>query len=434
MRHQGLRGRLPTLKTILLHITHLAAHGAAFTGAIGSWTHRPDWLVDPLSGHAVRSGSLTRPRPHCPCPGEAALVGALEVSVLGHWGGGGGDAPEHDGGDEAGGRARDDPAAEDLEEELPVDGVDVAVAQAHAGGGAGEAVRGGDGEAEAREDHDGEHCAELDAEAARGRLQRQPVPERGHDVVPHRDEADVQRDPAEQHDPDRDGSFAAEVAGGVDEPDGGEGREGVGDVVGAVGDGEEEAGRELQALEHLLCQRQRLERARVHLRVLLAQSPDVHVHPRRHFLPHLRVPLVIGRQCGVLHPELPSCHHLRPERPCPSYGRTEPVTVHQGRGRVGVGGRLVVGGHGLPVHLHHAWLRVDDPVGLHGGREHARSYDGGLGLAGLGDGESLEARLAARALGFHCRGSSLLQVLGVGNLLGLGQDLLGALVVRLVVA
>lgn len=67
-----------------------------------------------------------------------------------------------------------------------------------------------------------------------------------HDVVAVGPKADDDSGGAEDEDPDGDGGFLGQFAGVPDEVDGGEGADGIGDVIGAVGEGSHGGGQDLQ--------------------------------------------------------------------------------------------------------------------------------------------------------------------------------------------
>lgn len=141
---------------------------------------------------------------------------------------------------------RDDPAHVDPRDHAPVDTPPRAVAEADAHGGTADALGGRDGELELGRHDDGDGGAELHREAARGRVQGDLVAERAHDVVAVRPEADDDARAAKRQDPGRHGDLGADFAGLPDEKDRGVGPDGVGDVVGAVGEGGGGGGEDLE--------------------------------------------------------------------------------------------------------------------------------------------------------------------------------------------
>mmetsp|Transcript_31746 Transcript_31746/g.22970 ORF Transcript_31746/g.22970 Transcript_31746/m.22970 type:complete len:561 (-) Transcript_31746:143-1825(-) len=255
---------------------------------------------------------------------------------------------------------------------------------------------GGDGHACAREDHDREHGAELNAEAARRRLQSELVAKRRHDVVTRQDKAHVEREPAVGKEPQRNLSFLGKISLGVDKPDSRDGRQRVGDVVGAVRDREEEARRQLQHLEHLLRLRVRLERLGMHRRVLRLQLANVHVESGRHHLAHLGIPGVVLLQFDLGKPESlpnhrldlragvpkPLSHHSVPRLPVharlPVHTRLRHHTrepahavghlrhLRRDRGRRGSDRGSRLRGSGGVVRVHRRCLRVEEVRGLLG--------------------------------------------------------------------
>lgn len=93
-------------------------------------------------------------------------------------------------GDETGTRQRDKPAHVNPSDHPPVDASPSAVAESNADGSAADALGGRDGELELGRHDNGDGGAELHRKAARGRVQRDLVAERAHDVVAVRPEAD----------------------------------------------------------------------------------------------------------------------------------------------------------------------------------------------------------------------------------------------------
>lgn len=77
-------------------------------------------------------------------------------------------------------------------------------------------------------------------------MQCQSIPEVAHDVIPVRPEADHDGGAAVHKHPDRHGGARGQRAGRPDQEDGAEGADGVGDVVGAVREGRDGAGQDLQ--------------------------------------------------------------------------------------------------------------------------------------------------------------------------------------------
>mmetsp|Transcript_4201 Transcript_4201/g.15479 ORF Transcript_4201/g.15479 Transcript_4201/m.15479 type:complete len:294 (-) Transcript_4201:1011-1892(-) len=200
------------------------------------------------------------------------------VACHGRWSSG--DGPVEQTSHNAGTWASEKPSAEDDTDELPVDSSDVSVAKSDSSGGTGDAVSGGDRNSETREGHHSEHSSQLDTEAAGRRLKGQAVAKSVHDVVAHRQQTDVERETSVDQKPDGNLRLACNRAGAVDHPDSSEGSDSVSHVVGAVGDGEEAAGGELEHLEHLLGLGVSLEGLGVHGSILLLEASDVHVESR----------------------------------------------------------------------------------------------------------------------------------------------------------
>lgn len=106
-----------------------------------------------------------------------------------------------------------DPAAEDVEQLLPVDGADVVVHEGDAHGGADEALGGGDGEGERGGEQDGDGGAELDGEAAAGRHLGDAVAEGADDVVAVDPEADAEEETGDDEEPDGGAGLGVDEAG-----------------------------------------------------------------------------------------------------------------------------------------------------------------------------------------------------------------------------
>mmetsp|Transcript_79617 Transcript_79617/g.129042 ORF Transcript_79617/g.129042 Transcript_79617/m.129042 type:complete len:200 (-) Transcript_79617:1094-1693(-) len=128
--------------------------------------------------------------------------------------------------------------------------------------------------------HDCEHGAKFNAESTRRRRESQTVAERLHDMMAHRDEADVERHPTIHENPDGHGGLGLHLASLVDAPDGRKGTHSVGHVVGAMREREEAARRELEELEHLLHHRVCLESSGVQPSILLPLCTNVTVEAR----------------------------------------------------------------------------------------------------------------------------------------------------------
>ena len=132
--------------------------------------------------------------------GENSRLDNSPEGVSGCGAGGSADAPEDETRDDTGSRASDHPASADDRDHFPVDSAHVAVAEPDAHCSTGDAVSRRDGDAELGEDEDGEHGANVHAEATRRCLVGELVSEAHHDLVTHEDEAEVQTDSAvEKH-------------------------------------------------------------------------------------------------------------------------------------------------------------------------------------------------------------------------------------------
>mmetsp|Transcript_5678 Transcript_5678/g.9008 ORF Transcript_5678/g.9008 Transcript_5678/m.9008 type:complete len:537 (+) Transcript_5678:282-1892(+) len=259
-------------------------------------------------------------------------------------------------------------------------------------------------DSEPGEHHDGEHGTHLDTEATGGRLEGQAVAKSGHDVVAHGHETNVKSEGSVDKEPGGHSSLLGDVSRGEHQPDGGQGGQCIGDVVGSVRDGEEEAGGELKQLEHLLRLRGSLKSLGVHLHVLRAQLADVHPHARGDVLSDSDIEGILRE---VLH-GLEDTHVLSDHADL-ALGVAAKRTTHDTNG-------------GLHrVHLHgHA-------VGLHG---HARGHHGHSGHGSGSRGHHRGAGVHhARHAGHHgVSGRS-----GMSSL-GLHIILLGGGALKLVVA
>ncbi|RAL63483.1 hypothetical protein DID88_003903 [Monilinia fructigena] len=93
---------------------------------------------------------------------------------------------------------------------------------------------------------DRDRGSELHAKAARRRVKRETIPQVAHDVVAVGPETDDEGSGAVAEDPHGDGRFGLDGARCPDEVDGGEGADGVGYVICAVGKGGGGGGEDLE--------------------------------------------------------------------------------------------------------------------------------------------------------------------------------------------
>ena len=105
-------------------------------------------------------------------------------------------------GDETSTGQGDNPSGEDEADLLPVDSLEIKVAERNANGGTSETLRGGDGESETRSKEHGDGGAELHAETTGGRDLGDLVAERAHNVVAVEPETDTEEETGDDEDPD----------------------------------------------------------------------------------------------------------------------------------------------------------------------------------------------------------------------------------------
>lgn len=125
---------------------------------------------------------------------------------------------------------RNDPPTINPSHHAPVNSLRIARAKPNTHRSSNNALRSRDRKSQARSHHDRDRRAEFHREAARRRVQRQPVPQIAHDVVSEGPQTDDERGGAIAQDPDRDGGLGGELAGVPDQVDGGEGTDGAGFV------------------------------------------------------------------------------------------------------------------------------------------------------------------------------------------------------------
>lgn len=104
-------------------------------------------------------------------------------------------------------RQGNDPSGEDEADLLPVDSLEVEVAERNSNGGTSETLRGGDGESETRGEENGDGGAELHAETTGRRDLGDLVAECAHDVVAVEPETDTEEETRDDEDPDGGVSF-----------------------------------------------------------------------------------------------------------------------------------------------------------------------------------------------------------------------------------
>ena len=154
-----------------------------------------------------------------------------------------GQAPRND----TSARQRDDPAKVNPRNHAPVNSPPRTSAETNTDGRTRDTLGSRDGERETRGHDDGDGGAELHGETARGRVQRDAVAELAHHVVAVEPETDGDGGAAVGEDPDGDVGGLLDLVGALpDDVDGGEGADGVGDVVGAVREGGGRGGQDLE--------------------------------------------------------------------------------------------------------------------------------------------------------------------------------------------
>lgn len=138
----------------------------------------------------------------------------------------------------SGDRDGHDPAHENPSDSSPVGRADITVAKRNANGGTDDAHGGGDGDAKLSGQDDGDGRGEFHGETAGRGHEGDAVTEDGHDLVTVGGKTDDEHTSSEGQSPDGDGSlFSGELTSGPDVVDDGEGSDGVGNIVGTVGEG-----------------------------------------------------------------------------------------------------------------------------------------------------------------------------------------------------
>lgn len=141
---------------------------------------------------------------------------------------------------------------------LPVDCLGVTVAKSNTDGGTSDAHGGGDGETVLGSENDGNGGSKFHRESTRGRVKSDVVTESTHDVVTVSGESDDDAGSSHDEDPDGNGRLLfGEGAGGPAVVDDGVGTDGVGDIVGSVGEGSAASGQDLDERVHWESDRER---------------------------------------------------------------------------------------------------------------------------------------------------------------------------------
>lgn len=134
-------------------------------------------------------------------------------------------------------RDGEDPSEEDPSESPPVEGAPITIAHGDAKSGTDDAHGGGYWETIVGSEDDGDCRSQFHRETTRGRVESQAVTDDTHNVVAVGCETDDDHCTTEDENPDGDwGVFSSDGSVGPDIVDNGVGTDGVGDVVGAVGE------------------------------------------------------------------------------------------------------------------------------------------------------------------------------------------------------
>lgn len=112
-------------------------------------------------------------------------------------------------------RQGDDPTAEDETDLLPVDSLEVEVAERNTNGGTSQTLCSGDGESEAGSEKDSDGGTELHGETTGGRDLSDLVAESADDVVSVDPETETEEKTGDDEDPDGCVGFFGDDAGGV---------------------------------------------------------------------------------------------------------------------------------------------------------------------------------------------------------------------------
>lgn len=148
----------------------------------------------------------------------------------------------------------DEPAEVDPADHAPVDGAPGARAETDTDGGTSDALGGRDGKLEAGGKDDSDGRAKLHGETTGWRLEGEAVTQVPHDVIAISPDAEDEHGSAEAENPGGNGSLVTlgEHAGVPDLEDGGIGTDGVGDVVGTVGERGSGGSHDLEEAVHVL--------------------------------------------------------------------------------------------------------------------------------------------------------------------------------------
>lgn len=155
-----------------------------------------------------------------------------------------GDA-HHDTSDEASAGDSQAPTEENLAELLPVDGLQIPVDEGNTDNGTSDALGGGDGETKLGGEEDGDGGSKLHGVATGGGVLGDAVAQVAHDVVAKGPEADTEGETTNSLDPVGGVRLLADDTRLPDNVLGGEGANGVGDIVGTVGNGHDHGGADL---------------------------------------------------------------------------------------------------------------------------------------------------------------------------------------------
>lgn len=112
-------------------------------------------------------------------------------------------------------RQGDDPTAEDETDLLPVDGLEVEVAERNTNGGTSQTLCSGDGESETGSEEDSDGGTKFHGETTGGGDLSDLVAEGAHDVVSVDPETEAEEETGDNEDPDGCVGFFGDDAGGV---------------------------------------------------------------------------------------------------------------------------------------------------------------------------------------------------------------------------
>jgi hypothetical protein len=134
-------------------------------------------------------------------------------------------------------RQGDDPTGEDEADLLPVDSLEVKVAEGNTNRGTSQTLGSGDGESETRSEENGDGGAELHAETTRRRDLGDFVAKSADNVVAVEPETETEEETGDDEDPDGRVGFLGDDTRGVGVVGTDPGADSVGNVVGSVGNG-----------------------------------------------------------------------------------------------------------------------------------------------------------------------------------------------------